>query len=76
MKLWIATFNFDNGCTVHKYELIICAPDYASAKNQVYAFDNSYCGYDDSIDYKTLVIMELDMSKTRTLRTFDRGAIY
>lgn len=75
MKLWMAMFNLNTGCNVHQYELLICAPDYTSAKNQVYAFDNKYCDCEDNIDYSTLAIVALDTSKAKTLRTFDRGVI-
>ena len=75
MKLWMATFNLNTGCNTHQYELLICAPDYTSAKNQVYAFDNQYCDCEDNIDYTTLSITDLDASKAKILRTFDRGVI-
>lgn len=75
MKLWIARFVLDTGCNYHQYELIISAPDYSEAKKQVYAFDEQYCGYEDNIDYRTLTIDEIDISKTKILKTFDRGII-
>ena len=75
MKLWIARFVLDTGCNRHQYELIISALDLNAARNQAYAFDNNYCDCEDNIDYSTLTIDEIDISKTQILYTFDRGII-
>lgn len=75
MKLWIARFVLDTGCNYHQYELIICAPDYSDAMKKVYEWDREYCHYEDTIDFRTLTIDEVDMSKTHILKVFDRGVI-
>lgn len=75
MKLWIARFVLDTGCNYHQYELIISAPDYTDAMKKVYEWDREYCQYEDNIDFKTLTIDEIDISKTQILHTFDRGVM-
>ena len=75
MKLWIARFVLDTGVSYRQYELIIAAPDSSEAKRQVYTWDDKNCGYDECIDYRTLTIDEIDISKTGVLKTFDRGVI-
>lgn len=75
MKLWIARFVLDTGCNHHQYELIISAPDYSDAMKQVYIWDGLYCCFEDNVDFSTLTIDEIDISKTRILHTFDRGVI-
>ena len=75
MKLWIARFVLDTSCNRHQYELIISASDYSEAQHQVYAWDRQYCYFEDNVDFSTLTITEIDISKTQILHTFDRGII-
>lgn len=75
MKLWVARFIMDTGVSYQQHELIISAPNSAEAREQVYAWDYKNSGYDEAIDYSTLTIDEIDISKTGVLKTFDRGVI-
>lgn len=76
MRLWIARFILDTGCNFCKYELLIVASDYTEAMKQVYAWDNEYCAYEDNIDFGTLVIDEIDLTKAKVIKAFNGGNLY
>lgn len=75
MKLWDATFNVDTGCGIHKYELIIAAPDFDSAKSQILKWDNRYCDCENNVLFHTLHLHEITCDYPSVVKTFDRGVI-
>lgn len=75
MKLWIARFMLDTGAYYRQYELIISAVDSSEARRQVYDWSDSNCRGDECIDYRTLIIDEIDISTSKVLKVFDRGVV-
>ena len=75
MKFWSAIFNLNTGCDTHKYELIIAAPDFDTAKNQIREFDEQYCNCEDHVDFSTLYLHEITFDNPSVVRVFDRGVV-
>ena len=72
MKLWTARFTVCNGDIRRRTVLIISAMTCPEARNLVLEWESNNCSDGESIDRKTLHIIELDNSIPRVLKSFNR----